>query len=124
MYFSSNSKITRRFLAAAPQIVTTHKSNYHTGIIVDEITLFFSMSSKYDNIIDFIMNGDGSELPELSDQKDDNPAHIYFPKVNHRHTKVRCEICSKLEIKTPEQHLWRHSAVFIVNFEHAITHWE
>ena len=83
------------------------------------------MSSKYDNnIIDFIMNGDGSELPELSDQKDDNPAHIYFPKVNHRHTKVRCEICSKLEIKTPEQHLWRHSAVFIVNFEHAITHWE
>ena len=124
MYFSSNSKITRRFLAAAPQIVTTHKSNYHTGIIVDEITLFFQMSSKYDNIIDFIMNGDGSELPELSDQKDDNPAHIYFPKVNHRHTKVRCEICSKLEIKTPEQHLWRHSAVFIVNFEHAITHWE
>ena len=26
-------------------------------------------------------------------------------------------ICSKVSIKTPEQHNWRHSGAFIVNFE-------
>ena len=30
---------------------------------------------------------------------------------------TRCEICSKLIIKTPERH-WSHPGVFIVNFEH------
>ena len=34
-------------------------------------------------------------------------------KVNNRNTRRRCEICSKLTIKTPER---RH--VFIVNFKH------
>ena len=34
-------------------------------------------------------------------------------------TKVTvCEICSKLTIKTPELHQWRHSDDFIVNYEH------
>ena len=28
------------------------------------------------------------------------------------------EMCSKLTIKTPERHHWRHFDVFIVNFEH------
>ena len=38
-------------------------------------------------------------------------------KVN-RNTRARCEICSYLTLKTPEQRHWRHSGVFIVNFEH------
>ena len=38
------------------------------------------------------------------------PAGIYLLKVNNRNTRTRCEICSKLTIKTP--------GVFIVNFEH------
>ena len=42
-------------------------------------------------------------------------------KVNNRNTRTRCEICSKLTIKTPERRHWRSSDVFIVNFEH-ITH--
>ena len=33
------------------------------------------------------------------------------------HSK-RCEICSKLTIKTPEWGQWHRSGVFIVNFEH------
>ena len=33
---------------------------------------------------------------------------------------VRCEICSKLIIKTPGRRQWRHSGVFIVNFEHIV----
>ena len=32
-----------------------------------------------------------------------SPANIYLFKVNNRNTKRRCEICSKLTIKTPER---------------------
>ena len=46
-----------------------------------------------------------------------DPAGIYLLKVNQRNTKTRCEICSKLTIKTPERH-WHRSGVFIVNFGH------
>ena len=31
-----------------------------------------------------------------------NPANIYFFKVNNRKTRKRCEMCSKLTIKTPK----------------------
>ena len=30
------------------------------------------------------------------------PAGIYLLKVNNRNTRARCEICSKLTVKTPE----------------------
>ena len=43
---------------------------------------------------------------------------IYLLKVNNRNTRTRCEICSKLTIKTPERRHWRRSCVVIVNFEH------
>ena len=43
------------------------------------------------------------------------PAGNCMFKVNNRNTRTRCEICSKLTIKTPER---RRSGVFIVNFEH------
>ena len=49
-----------------------------------------------------------------------DPVGIYLFKVNNRNTRARCEICSKLTVKTPErrQWQWRRSGVFIVNFEH------
>ena len=44
---------------------------------------------------------------------------LYLPlKVLHRDTRIRCEICSILTIKTPERRQWRHSGVFIVKSEH------
>ena len=43
---------------------------------------------------------------------------IYLLKVNNRHTRKRCEICSKLTIKILERRHWPRSDVFIVNFEH------
>ena len=46
------------------------------------------------------------------------PVGIYLLKVNNRSARTRCEICSKLTVKTPEQRHWQHSGVFIVNFEH------
>ena len=47
-----------------------------------------------------------------------NPAGNYMFKVNNRNTQARCEICSKLTIKTPERRQLRHSDAFIVNFGH------
>ena len=38
-------------------------------------------------------------------------------KVNNRNIRTRCEICSKLTIKTPKHCQWRYSGVFIVNFK-------
>ena len=32
-----------------------------------------------------------------------NPVGIYMVKVNNRNTRIRCEICLKLTIKTPER---------------------
>ena len=43
-----------------------------------------------------------------------HPAGIYLPKVKNRNTRTRCEICSKLTIKT----------LSIVNFDHVTTGWE
>ena len=34
-----------------------------------------------------------------------NPANNYLLKVNNRNTRKTCKICSKLTIKTPQQHL-------------------
>ena len=44
------------------------------------------------------------------------PAGIYLLKVNKRNITTRCEICSKLTIKTPALRQWRRSGVFIVSF--------
>ena len=49
-------------------------------------------------------------------------AGIYLLKVNYRNTRIRCEKCSKLTIKTSEQRHWHRSGVFIVNFEHTSHH--
>ena len=46
------------------------------------------------------------------------PADIDMFKVNSRNTSTRCEICSRLTIKTPERRQWRRSGVFIGNFKH------
>ena len=39
-------------------------------------------------------------------------------KVNNGNIRARCEICSKLTIKTGERRHWCRSGVFNVNFEH------
>ena len=46
------------------------------------------------------------------------PANIYLFKSNNRNSRKRCEVYSKLTIKTTERPYWCHSGVFIVNFEH------
>ena len=43
-----------------------------------------------------------------------SPTNIYLFIVNNSNIRKKCEICSKLRIKTPEQGF----TVFIINFEH------
>ena len=54
---------------------------------------------------------------EIRLKKTTTPAGFYLFKVNNRNTRTRCEIRSKLTMKTPERRQWRRSGVFIVNFE-------
>ena len=42
------------------------------------------------------------------------PANIYLLKVNNRNTRKRCEICSKLTMKTPERRHWHLFLVFLL----------
>ena len=58
------------------------------------------------------------EFTSLSKVRARNLAVTYLLQVNNRNPWKRCEICSKLTIKTPERHQLHHSGVFIVNFEH------
>ena len=53
-----------------------------------------------------------------------SPAGKYMFKVNNESTRARCEIRSKLTIKTPERRDWRRSSISIVNFEQVNTGWE
>ena len=46
------------------------------------------------------------------------PANIDLFKANNRNTRQRCKICLELTIKTPARRYWRHSGMFIVNFDH------
>ena len=46
------------------------------------------------------------------------PFSIYFFIANNRNTTKRCEICSNLTIKTPQQLHGAILAFFAVNFEH------
>ena len=47
-----------------------------------------------------------------------NSASTYLIKVNNNgSTRMMCEICWKLTIKTPERRHWRRSGVFFANFE-------
>ena len=50
------------------------------------------------------------------------PANIYLSKVNNKNTRNRCELCSKLTIKTPE-HFTYFSSVSIVAFEQITVSW-
>ena len=46
------------------------------------------------------------------------PASIYLFQVKNESTRTRCQISSKLTIKTSERREWRCSAVFITNTEY------
>ena len=57
-------------------------------------------------------------------------ASIYLFKISNKNTRTRCEICSKLEIKTPERRLCRlgtcwmiHKRIFYQNYIYILKWW-
>ena len=46
------------------------------------------------------------------------PANIYLFRLDNRNATKKCEICSKLIIKTLKRRKWRLCGDYIVNFEH------
>ena len=46
------------------------------------------------------------------------PTRNYLSKVSTWSTRIRCENCSRLRMKTLERCQWRHSSVYIVNCKH------
>ena len=49
-----------------------------------------------------------------------HPANKYMLKFNNRNTRKRCEIYSKLTIKTQERRQRRRTVVFIISFVHIL----
>ena len=79
-----------------------------------------SPKSIQENVVPFCFSREKQSLQaniEIQDNWVDNPASIYLLKVNNRKTRTRCEIFSKLIIKTPEWRQCRRSGGFIVNIE-------
>ena len=66
----------------------------------------------------YAKKGGGDSCDKIKDKRTKIPVGIYLLKVNNKNTRTRCEICSKLTIKTSERYQWRRSGVFIVNFKH------
>ena len=60
--------------------------------------------------------------PHMSSQEllncDQPSRHLPAQRLTYKLTTTRCDICSKLTIKTSEGRQWRRSGVFIVSCEH------
>ena len=67
-----------------------------------------------------ILAGDFWRINFFDTTLEANSFDICLFKFSNRNTRTRCEICSKLTIKTLEQCHWCRSGVFIVNFEHIL----
>ena len=91
------------------EITIQNKVTEAINKLIDAITT--KLESNKDEIIQSLKN-DVSSFQ--------SPADISLLKVNNRNTRTRCEICSKITIKIPERRQWRHSGIFIVNFEHVV----
>ena len=48
------------------------------------------------------------------DEENRNPANIHLFKFSNRNSRERCEICSKLTIKTPEERHSRRPGVLLL----------
>ena len=68
------------------------------------------VNAKLNGRKDFILRGFVSDIIR--------PYENYLFKVSNWSTKIRCENCSRLRMKTLERCQWRHSSVYIANCEH------
>ena len=109
---------TNIILPVVPSSTNGKPSNSSSGSAHSSFSPSFSLSSSNPTL------RSSSQLTAHLTRKRDliersnSPAGNYMFKVNNRNTRTRCEICSKLTIKTPERCHCRCSCVFIVKSEH------
>ena len=90
--------------------------NYVLCIVI-VVLILFSYDDKLTEIVYILQNATAPcyNIFFVTSCRRATQAGIYLLKNNNRNTRTRCEICSKLTIKTSER---RWPGVFIVNFEH------
>ena len=96
-------------------LIHLHTFTFWRVLNISFITIYYIIL-KTKKIQRFTQSRPQSRKPVI--RKYQSPAGNYIFKVNNKITRTRCEICSKLTIKTPERCIWGRSGVFIVNFEH------
>ena len=84
------------------------------------VLIFMSINSacECNHLLPYVEVGQEQILVEFIFHKFVYLVGIYLLKVNNRNTRTRCEICTKLTIKTPERRQSLRSGIFIVNFIH------
>ena len=87
--------------------------NFHIAI---DLRVDFNLSNYHNQISFYIWGIKFRVLCQVFERP--SLAHIYMFKLNNRNTRKKCEICSKLTIKTPEWIHWLRSGVFVLNFEY------
>ena len=93
--------------------------DFQVQYTMESILVTFTLLNIYIHIVNFhpkLRIGNLSCAAAFYSSTSCFPAGIYRLKGNNTNTRARCEICSKLTIKT--RHHWRRSGVFIVNFKH------
>ena len=91
---------------------------FFTAFWVYLCPLFRSISPIFSMIFQYsTLSGYWNVLKQIGESLSIQPAITCMFKVNNRNTRTRCEISSKLIIKTPEGLNWPSSSVSIVNFE-------
>ena len=73
----------------------------------------FCWFQRWKTLINSLSSGLTSHLSHLL-SKEINPTDIYLFKFNNGNTRKRCEICSKLTIKTPKRRQRRRSGVLLL----------
>ena len=98
-----------RSILAAISVKNYDITNNHVIMRFSKTLLDSPAESSEDRITGLLQRKNGIEYM--------HPANIYLFNTKNRNIRKRCEICSKLTIKTPDRRLWHCSGIFIINFE-------
>ena len=71
--------------------------------IIDKLSQQMEQHCKNVYLYVYLVYSDPFVNRTLAPLKGASPVGNYIFKVNNRNTRIRCEICSKLTIKTPER---------------------
>ena len=80
------------------------------SIFINDLFLFTEITTLYNYIDDnnmYSLDKNSNIVSFFLNKVASLPPGMYLFKLNNRNTRLRCEICSKLTIKTPDRRHWR-----------------